>query len=735
MLERRTTIKIVRAGVPGALGIALLALLTDTSQAGSQAGLLAALGSLLTAALVWNLWQRANPGVETAAMHHEGGLAALSGGSALRVQPADDFELAGEAVARRLLPDAGRDLPSLIDLAHPEDRGAVRKALRSMLGEFEPRLVEHRFWAADEGFRWIEWMAYQDARTGHWHALVRDITERRTREQTVKRGWQVLEQVHCALITTDAAGQITGWNRGAERLLGFPCAEVVGQPLVSIATPEERRILRLRLLKMPPVNAPPVNLVVRLRHRYGGSVGVYMVVTSQSGDRGVAGGLVCCAHALSKMGDAEQVLNVSGERYRSLVENARDIIFTLSSDGRITSLNPAFETVTGWGREEWLGQPLVDLMHRDDVATARSQLTALALGKTPPRFTFRLRAQFGAWLTMEITASPLQSNGEPIGAFGIVRDVTERIAAEEAVRESESRFRTVVEYAVDPIFVHDRQGRLLDVNHVACESLGYSREELLTMNICDIDQHGEDDAWAWQGLERGRTITLETEYRRRDNTRLPVEVRMGLIELAGTEHVLAFSRDVTERKLTERRLDHLAHHDMLTGLPNRLLFNDRLAQTIVKARRSGSRVAICFLDLDHFKVVNDTLGHSVGDEVLKRSAQRLRESVRLGDTVARLGGDEFVILLEDVNGVHDASLVAGKILSRFANPIVLGEKRVLVGTSIGISVFPDDAEDDDALMRHADAAMYVAKQQGSNRYHCYSPATDLIDQGELSLDD
>lgn len=733
MLERRKTRKIIRAGVLGALGLALLALLTESFQAGPQAALMVVFGSLMSATLFWNVGHPARPASDLPYLH-ESGLAALPGGNPVPSPSDRDLEQAGDAVVRRLVPGAGRDTRSLLDLAHPEDRDAVRKALRRMVSGSDPQLAEQRFWVGQEGFRWVEWLVFLEGRSHRWQALVNDVTERRLREVTVKRGWQVLEQIHCAVITTDATGQITGWNRGAERMLGYPSGEVVGQPLDSLAAPEERRILHRRLSKIPSPKAPAVNLVVRLRHRYGGSVGVYLVIAPQSMEGGRAAGLICCAHALAKMGDAEQVLNVSGERYRSLVESARDIIFTLSLDGRITSLNPAFEEVTGWGREDWLGQSLIDLMHPEDATAARHQLSALALGKTPPRFTFRLRAQFGAWLTMEITASPMLSNAEAIGAFGIVRDITERIAADEALRESESRFRTVVEYAVDPIFVHDRNGQLIDVNHVACESLGYTREEMLSMNIRDIDQHCEDDAWAWKGLEQGRTITLETEYCRQDMSRFPVEVRMGLIELAGNEHVLAFSRDITERKLAERRLDHLAHHDMLTGLPNRLLFNDRLSQTLVKAQRSGSRVAICFLDLNHFKVVNDTLGHAVGDEVLKRSAQRLRESVRLGDTVARLGGDEFIILLEDVNGADDASLVAAKILSRFANPIVLGETRIRVGTSIGISVFPDDAGDADTLMRHADAAMYVAKQQGDNLYHCYSSTTDLIDQGELSLD-
>lgn len=737
MLERRRTKKVFHGGVSVVLGVALITLLAEMTGSGSQAGLWAAFASLFSAALMWNLWMANQAAPETGNLQSEkSSISTLPRSTPLTPRVSDsELERIGAAVAAFLGYGVNdNESRSLIDLAHPEDRDAVRDALRRLALGRAPEFWQHRFWSGENGFCWLQWTAFLDGHTREWRAVVRDVTEQYLREASVQRGWQVLEQVHCAVVTADSKGMITSWSRGAERLLGYPAGEVTGQPLDFLAIPSEKRMLQQRLQQPLTPEAPPINMVVRLRHRYGGSVGVYLVIAPQRSPKGSVTGLVCCAHSLAKMGDAEQVLNVSGERYRSLVENARDIIFTLSTDGRFISLNPSFETVTGWGRDDWLGKALVDLVHPEDLSKTRDHLASLALGRTPPRFNVQLRTQYGEWRTMEVNASPLHASGEPAGAFGIVRDITQRMHAERALIESESRFRSVVENAVDPIFVHDYQGRLLDVNQVACEVLGYTREQLLGMTVREIDVHCDEDAWTWHGLESGQSVTLETEYRRRDGSQFPVEVRFGLIEVAGARHVLAFSRDITERKLAESRLDHLAHHDVLTGLPNRLLMNDRLQQALVKARRNHTRLALCFLDLDQFKQVNDTLGHAVGDEVLQLSALRLREAVRQGDTVARLGGDEFVVILEEVNGATDACRVAEKILAQFAEPMVVSGHQVRVGTSIGISIFPDDAKDEDTLLRHADAAMYLAKQQGSNTLHCYYASRSIVDQGELGLD-
>jgi diguanylate cyclase (GGDEF)-like protein len=178
--------------------------------------------------------------------------------------------------------------------------------------------------------------------------------------------------------------------------------------------------------------------------------------------------------------------------------------------------------------------------------------------------------------------------------------------------------------------------------------------------------------------------------------------------------------DITEHKLTQERIQRVAHHDSLTGLPNRLLFDDRLNQAISLAKRNSRQFALLYLDLDRFKPVNDTLGHTAGDELLKAVATRIRRQVRESDTVARVGGDEFIVILPDIAGREEAETVARKIVAVLATPFQLGSQKqsVDIGTSIGIAVYPADARDADALVKAADAAMYRAKQAGNSVRFC-----------------
>jgi diguanylate cyclase (GGDEF)-like protein len=207
--------------------------------------------------------------------------------------------------------------------------------------------------------------------------------------------------------------------------------------------------------------------------------------------------------------------------------------------------------------------------------------------------------------------------------------------------------------------------------------------------------------------------------RRKDGTEIPVEISLSGIEVAGRMLVAAAVRDVTERKVAQRRIEFLARHDVLTELPNRALFEDRLNIALAQAARSGARVALLMIDLDGFKAINDTLGHAAGDAVLIEMATRLRACIRPGDTVARLGGDEFVIIIPDSRRAAAADLVAVRVLEALAAPIQLETESRSITCSIGIAVHPDNTAEHQSLLRHADAAMYMAKQGGRNRYQFY----------------
>ncbi|MDB5823221.1 MAG: hypothetical protein JWR21_1925 [Herminiimonas sp.] len=320
--------------------------------------------------------------------------------------------------------------------------------------------------------------------------------------------------------------------------------------------------------------------------------------------------------------------------------------------------------------------------------------------------------------------------GRHIGQF------FQREQSEAALRQSEAHFRALVEQASDSFYVHEFNGRLIDVNQRGCDALGYNRTELLDMSLADIDPE-----LSLQKLESllesarsGQAVSLESQHRRRDGSVFPVELRIGAIEINGQQHLLSLARDISERKVLQDHIQHLAYHDALTTLPNRAMFNRSLSQALARARPSGRRLAVLFIDLDRFKNINDTLGHNAGDHLLQEMARRLRAVMREGELLARLGGDEFVVLLEDVSDAGNIALVARRVLDALVRQYPLDGQIIHITASIGISVCPDDGLDQFSLMKHADVAMYRAKDAGKNTFQFYSARDDANSAEQLALE-
>jgi diguanylate cyclase (GGDEF)-like protein/PAS domain S-box-containing protein len=304
----------------------------------------------------------------------------------------------------------------------------------------------------------------------------------------------------------------------------------------------------------------------------------------------------------------------------------------------------------------------------------------------------------------------------------------ERKQAEDHLRDSEARLRAILTNAADGVVTIDERGIVESFNPAAERIFSYAAGDVIGRNVKMLmpePYQSEHDAYVQRYVDggRGRIIGIgprEVVGRRRDGTTFPIDLAISEMRLDERHLFIGIVRDITERKHAAERLDYLAHYDALTGLPNRALLNDRLRQTTIAAGRHERVVTVMFLDLDRFKTINDTLGHDVGDLVLRTVADRLTACVREGDTVARLGGDEYAIILADMAQSRDAMGIAQKILDRVREPISLAGHELVISASIGITLYPADDARIEHLLKNADTAMYRAKEQGRNTYQFYT---------------
>jgi diguanylate cyclase (GGDEF)-like protein/PAS domain S-box-containing protein len=303
------------------------------------------------------------------------------------------------------------------------------------------------------------------------------------------------------------------------------------------------------------------------------------------------------------------------------------------------------------------------------------------------------------------------------------RELAERKRAEEALRESEEKYRGLFEASPVGIEMSDLEGNVFASNQSMLELTGYTPEELQTVKLGDTYVDPDEYKRLLKALQKnGEVRDWEARLKRKDGTVYFALLNVDQLELGGRKVILTTARDITERKQAEEELAYMATHDALTGLPNRWLLNDRLTLRLAHAHRNQQKLALTLLDLDHFKDVNDTLGHTVGDKLLQVVGKRLKSLVRKSDTVARMGGDEFMLLLAlpGIGGEEDVANIAQRILEAFRKPFVFNSHEIRITTSIGIAFYPDDGEDADTLMKNADIAMYRAKERGRDNYQHYS---------------
>lgn len=433
---------------------------------------------------------------------------------------------------------------------------------------------------------------------------------------------------------------------------------------------------------------------------------------------------------------ARKTVEAHMHQLSSVIEQTADSVMIANREGIIQYVNPAHEAVTGYTRNEAVGMKPNILKSGQHDETFYKRLWETILGGEVFRERFINRKKDGSLYYEEKTITPLKNNQGHVTHFvSTGKEITERVHAEEALRTSEERFRSVVEYA--PICIHtiDLTGRITSMNRAGLRMLGAENEDQvrgreMLESVSEPDRARVHDLMqeAFQGRSsRFEFVTDDGQIF--DSNFIPVKDRSGNIQ-----YLLGVTEDVTERRQTQERLRYLAHYDALTGLPNRILLRDRLSQAMIEADRRERLVAVLFLDLDHFKIVNDTLGHETGDALLKEVAMRLTDCVRSGDTISRIGGDEFTVVLANIAHVDDVARVAQKIIESFVRPFNIAGRELFISTSVGITLYPFDDNNLDSLLRNADAALYHAKDLGRNAFQFYTAELNRRTAQRLQLE-
>ncbi|MFL6248831.1 MAG: EAL domain-containing protein [Thermoanaerobaculia bacterium] len=432
-----------------------------------------------------------------------------------------------------------------------------------------------------------------------------------------------------------------------------------------------------------------------------------------------------------------RALRASEQRHRLLFERNLAGVYHNTLDGRMIDCNDALPQMLGYdSKEEFLALNARDLYFN---ASERDQFINRIVSNGDMRGAeICLRSKDGrpVWLLESVHLL----EGEPRILEGTLIDITDRKIAETALRDSEARYRLMAENSTDLIARTTARGVLAYASDAVRNLLGYEPSELIGHSVFEyIDPDDHDIVRRYtEGIEHGQTArTFSYRVRRKDGSVVWFETTSRPMENSkegGIDEIVSVSRDISERRRAEEQIEYQAYHDALTGLPNRLLFRDRLTIALAHAKRQQTPLAVMFLDLDRFKLVNDTLGHSIGDDLLRVVAARLRSVLREGDTIARMGGDEFTVLLGDLKSPDDAAKTAQKLLDTVAHPVTVEGHELYITTSIGIALYPNDGDNAEALLKNADTAMYRAKDAGRSSYRLCTRAMNSRAAERLSIE-
>ncbi|HEX5804137.1 MAG TPA: PAS domain S-box protein [Azospira sp.] len=557
-------------------------------------------------------------------------------------------------------------------------------------------------------------------------AFAEDIGEARRVENALKDREALLSKIFdtasVAIFLVDPRGIITHANQCMAEMFGCPLPELIGREYVTCVHPDERETARARMLGLLASKVASVDLE-RLYWRDDGREFWGRLTGRRFQDAlGSELGLVGVIADISEGKLARQRIEAEQQRFRDLVDSTSGIVW--EGDARtfvFTFVSQEAERLLGYPVEDWYRPGFwVEHLHPDDRDWAVDYCAACTGRLENHDFEYRFVARDGRTVWLRDIVKVVEEDGVPRWLRGVMVDIT-------ASKRASQRHASVVESAMDGFVVFGPDGRVREHNRTFCALTGYAADEVLALRFGDFDamqQTPDEIAARLRRIVGEGGDRFETRWRRKDGEIIDVEITATYLSLG--DEICAFARDITVLKEHDRQLDRIAHYDPLTGVPNRTLLADRMKQALAQAKRSVSLLAICYLDLDGFKPINDNFGHDTGDRVLVEVALRLQDCLRASDTISRVGGDEFVLLLQDIDNMEECKQTLARILGEIARPMEVDGHDIRLSGSLGVALYPKDEADSDTLLRHADQAMYLAKQDGRNRFHLFDPEHDRI---------
>ncbi|MFV8830093.1 EAL domain-containing protein [Alkalihalobacterium sp. APHAB7] len=551
-----------------------------------------------------------------------------------------------------------------------------------------------------------------------------------------------LEHTQTAIIITDANGVLTYVNKYAREMYGLPDEDLTPKDWSKFFTllyPDGKtpiEVVDLPLYRL--LNGEAVNdYELCVRTKKDNKLSYYLINGNQIKDRNheVIGTFLIAVNITAPK-VLEQELKVTIENYDKLIENTPNPIL-IHKDGSILFVNPkAAEIIGAKDSNDIIGKCFLDLIHSDSKESVIKRITQVKSGKKLEFIETKITTLDEETRIVESSAINVVYRGqEAIMAVG--KDVTERNRIREQLEKSRQQYQSLFEFHPDAIFVFDLEGNFVSAN-AACYNLsGYTPEQLIGTSFIPL-LRPEDINIVLTHFQK----TMEGEPRNYECTLLDKKgdfislsiTNVPIVVDGKTVGVYGIAKDLTDQKKLQEKIQYLAYYDSLTNLPNRQLLSERLKEVLTESEQNNLSFAVLFIDLDRFKFINDTMGHDVGDQLLKEVAKKLQLSIRDQDMVSRLGGDEFIILLKNVEK-EEVNRIAHRIIAQFSSPLhLVGVGDVLITPSIGISLYPDDANTIDAMIKFADTAMYMAKAKGRNNFQFHTSEMSQILQRKVSIE-